>query len=139
MVKVSASTRMVMYILVCGNRALVKEKENLITPMETLMTVTGMLTRELLVTSLSRMVASTGLSTRTRRSLDLIRESTPMELSLRDLLPMEKSMDPVLTLSSLELCGKETSRMIFYKEMATRSKKVKDSRLSLKTIRSKRP
>mgnify|MGYP006151290507 CR=1 FL=1 len=130
---------MVMYILVCGNRALVKEKENLITPMETLMTVTGMLTRELLVTSLSRMVASTGLSTRTRRSLDLIRESTPMELSLRDLLPMEKSMDPVLTLSSLELCGKETSRMIFYKEMATRSKKVKDSRLSLKTIRSKRP
>lgn len=119
-VKVSVNIRMAINMLVSGNKTLFKEKVNFYMPMETAMMVTGMLTRELMVTSCSRMVVSTGLSTRTRRSLDLTRESTLVELSSKDQLSTERSMDLVLTLSPLELYGKETSKMTFSKEMVSK-------------------
>ena len=119
-VMVNANIRMAIDMLVSGSKTLFKEKVNFSTPMETVIMVTGMLTRELMVTSNSRMVVSTGPSTRTRKLLDHTRESTLMELSSKDQLSTEKSMDLVLTLSPLEMCGKETLKMTFFKEKVTK-------------------
>jgi len=84
------------------------------------------------------MAVSTGPSTRTKRLLDLTKESTPMGLFLRDQLSTARSMVLERTLSPLELCGKETSKMIFYKEMVTKLLQVRELKLSSRITRLKR-
>jgi len=134
MAKVNANTPMATSTMDSGSRTLLLVRVLFIMQTEMSTLVTGIATKELMVTSGSRMVVSIGLSTKTRRLLDLTSVSTPTELSLKVLLLTARSMVVESTLSLLELFGKEPLKMTFFREVVTSLKAVNASKLLSKTM-----